>query len=205
MKKNIFILIIACLSYSLAAQELPKRMANFNIGTTMHGTGDIIGVSLNFGYAHYFTKRISGIAEFGFSIHDGSSPLFYEFPEGNLVDGSILYTTAGIQTNLGVAYSFIRTRRHELQTKLSSLFRYQSTSIYDGLSIYYPAGTGLPFPVVTFENNYPPRTFAVGAALGLGYNYSFGEKYSLGLLGNFQIDTNGDTIMGFFLTTGYRF
>ncbi|NJL13217.1 MAG: hypothetical protein HC913_09605 [Microscillaceae bacterium] len=205
MKKVILVLAAIYLSYSSAAQELPKRMANFHIGRTMHGSGDIMGVSLGFTYNHYFTKRISGFTDFGFSIHDGSEPIFYENREGRLVNGSILYTTAGIQQNIGVMYSFVRTRRHELQTRLSGVFRYQSTSLFDSAETLYPPITGLPFPVTVFVNELPPRTFAVGAALGLGYNYSFGEKYSLGLLANFQIDSNGDTIAGYFLTSGYRF
>jgi hypothetical protein len=137
MKKIIFTLLILFLVFISKAQELPKRMANFTIGATQHGTGDIIGVSLHLDYANYYTKRISGILEFGFSIHDGSDPLFYEFPQGNIVNSSILYTTAGIQLNLGMAYDFIRTSKHELQVRLSSLYRYQSTSLYDEVGIYY--------------------------------------------------------------------
>jgi hypothetical protein len=59
--------------------------------------------------------------------------------------------------------------------------------------------------LIEFKNDLPPRTFAVGASLGIGYNYTFNDKFPVGILGNFQIDTNGDTISGWFLNFGYRF
>jgi hypothetical protein len=46
-----------------------------NIGTGLHGSGDLAGLTLNTSYI--FQKKVSYTVEIGTSIHYGSSALYY--------------------------------------------------------------------------------------------------------------------------------
>lgn len=209
MKRNI--LIYLCFLYSLKtmAQSPPKvstQVLQLLIGRSKHGTGDVNGISFNTAYSNYFKKKICWAVEFGGTIHDGSVPIFYTDMNGNMVDGSYYWTTGGIQVTGKIGYAVIRTSNQELQTSLGAMLRYQSTSYYDFLAVIWPAaGTGLDFPVIVLKNNSPTRTFSIGGIGAISYNYTFNNLISVGLLGGFQIDSNGDTISELGFTIGKRF
>lgn len=124
---------------------------------------------------------------------------------GKIIDGSVRYVTAGIQSTLGINYNFVQTLQSEFYLGLNSLFRYQATSYFDDLATYYPIVTGLPMPVNSFINSTPARTFAVGGTIRLGYNYTTQKNILFGVFGDFQIDTNGDVLSQLALTVGKRF
>ena len=187
------------------SQNLPNNLLQLNFNTSKHGTGDIRGVAFNSGYSYFFSKKYCWIVEVGGTLHDGSRPLFYTAPNGNTIDGSIRYTTGGIQSKAGIGYNFIRTPKHNFHAALSSLLRYQSSSYYDDVTILFPAGTGLPVPVVYFENKTPARTFAIGGSISLSYNYTLKNRISLGMIGSFQTDSNGDALSQIGLAIGKRF
>ena len=88
---------------------------------------------------------------------------------------------------------------------LSGILRYQTSSASDAINKLYPALTNLPFPVIVLENSSPQRTYSIGAAPKVGYNYTFNNKIAAGFAGGLQFDTNGDTILQLFLTIGRRF
>jgi hypothetical protein len=209
MKKIISILIIIVFYIPLNGKtqtNLPSKHLQLIIGKSKHGTGDVNGISLNTTYSKYFKRKICWMVELGGTIHNGCVPVFYTDANGNNVDGSYYWTTGGLQATGKIGYALIRTRNHELQTSLGPMLRYQSTSYPDELTVIWPAaGTGLPFPVIALKNNNPARTFSIGGNGAIAYNYSFDNLISIGILGSFQIDTNGDTISQIAFTLGKRF
>ena len=191
--------------HCLKAQILPKKQIQLIAGRSVHGTGDMVGLTFHTEYAEYFKKRFCWTIGLGGTIHDGSFPVFFNDPSGNQIDGSIRYTTAGVQTTSFLGYDLITTSEHEFQIRLGALLRYQSSSISDEMSVYYPLATGLPIPVNAFVNHTPQKTFALGGSTQILYNYTINQKVSIGFLTGFQIDTNGDTISQISLTIGKRF
>ena len=174
-------------------------------GRSTHGTGDMRGIIFITEYTKYFKKHLFWTMALGGTIHDGSTPLIFDDQYGNAIDGSIRYTTAGVQTTSHLGYNFIRTSRHELGIKLGTLLRYQSSSYYDQVSVYYPLATRLPAPVISFENKTPQKTYAFGGSSQILYNYTVSKAISLGMQAGFQTDTNGDTITQAAFTIGKRF
>jgi hypothetical protein len=93
-----------------------------------------------------------------------------------------------------------------LGTKIGGFIRYQSSSYYDELIVYYPAaGTGLDTPVNVFINRSPQRTIAIGAELKLFFNYNVTQKIFLGTVIGIQTDSNGDFLRNLSFTGGIRF
>lgn len=202
MKGLLILLVFLIIMHDKSVAQ--KNLAQFSAGFSKHGSGDLNGVSYVFDYTHYFKNKLSWIASFGGDIHDGVFPLFYEYPLGNKEDASFRYTIAGIQLGGGIRYSLIRNDKHELFINILGIFRYQSDSD-SGKEILYPALTNLPFPVMILENDSPQRTYSVGAAPRIGYNFTFDKKIAVGFAGGLQFDTNGDTILQLLLTLGRRF
>jgi hypothetical protein len=202
---KLFIFFTLVPFFVVAQNKFPHRHIQVSGGTSFNGTGDIRGISFNSGYSKYFKKKACLIGEIGGTLHDGEWPLFFTAPNGEIIDGSIRYTTGGIQASAGIGYSAVRTSEHEVQLRLSSLLRYQSSSYYDDVSILYPAATGLTFPVIVFNNKTPQRTFAVGGIGAVAYNYTIKNKITIGLLAGLQTDTNGDTITQLLFSIGRRF
>jgi hypothetical protein len=204
--KTLLFLALLFVSNTLVAQiKLPEHTIEIAAGRSTHSTGDNKGVSFAVAYEKYFRKKLSWTIALGGTIHDGAEPLYYTDPTGHINDGSFRYTTAGFQIECLAGYSFIRTSRHEFQLKAGGLVRLQSSSYFDQLGILYPAGTGLPMPVLYIVNTTPQRTYAAGASLQLQYNYTFRNRLQLGTMAGFQMDTNGDNISHLSLVLGRRF
>lgn len=206
---SILILVIIVFHMRLMGQSqtnLPSHHLQLIIGKSKHGTGDVNGISFNTNYSKYFKRKIGWIVELGGTIHDGSVPVFYTDGNGNNVDGSYYWTTAGIQVTGKIGYAIIRTSNQELQASLGPMLRYQSTSYPDFLAVVWPAaGTGLPFPVINLENHNSRKTVSIGGNGAIAYNYTFDNLLTIGILGSFQIDTNGDTISQLAFSIGKRF
>jgi hypothetical protein len=183
----------------------PKRQIELIGGRSVHGSGDTRGLNFSVEYSKYFKKRLNWSASIGGTIHDGVFPVLYEYPTGVQNDGSIRYTTAGLQVLTHLGYNFIKSRKNELLFRLGSVLRYQSSSYWDVVTVLYPPLTGLPYPVVVFENSTPQRTIAIGGTTQLKYSYTTKRNISIGILGGFQFDTNGDNISHLSLTIGKRF
>jgi hypothetical protein len=208
MKKVFLSLVNFFFVASAFGQNLDKPKDQFlgiSILRSKHGTGDINGISFNSEYSKKINKRFSLIATFGGTLHDGSRVLIYQSSSGQTIDGSIRYTTGGIQTSFGLGYDFIQTSHHVFQVRLSPLLRYQSTSYYDVVTILYPIITGLSIPVLYFENLTPARTFAIGAIGHIGYNFIPKNRNVFRFFGEFQLDSNGDVLKGFGIALGRKF
>ena len=129
--KKLILLLFPILFVIPAFSQLTTSSSQFiglDIGKSKHGSGDIQGVAFNTIYSKRFRKNLSWVATFGGTLHDDSNELLFTDPDGKSIDGSIRYTTGGIQSTLGVNYSFVQTPRSELFLGINSLFRYQSTS-----------------------------------------------------------------------------
>lgn len=203
----IFLLIVAKVSFS-QKNKAPnfEHLLNISTGSSFHGSGDMRGVIINTEYSKNLKKRIGLSFSLGSTLHDGTYPLFFVSPSGENIDGSIRYTTGGLQFASHLGYDLIKTNNHQFQLRVGGLFRYQSSSYFDDLSIFYPAGeTGLPVPAIVFNNTTPQRTFAVGASAQLFYNYTINDKFAIGLLAGFQTDSNGDVIRQSCISVGRRF
>jgi hypothetical protein len=204
--RQIFLLLILSISFFANSQSpLSKRHIQVYAGTSFNGTGDIKGFAFDTEYGQYFKKKSSWYVGIGGTIHDKVEPIFYTDQGGNQVDASVRATTAGFQVSGLYGHSFVRKQKHEFLIKAGPLVRYQSTSYWDILAVYHPAGTGLPFPVVAFFNLSPQRTLALGGNLEFAYNYTISKKVSIGILAELQTDTNGDTISQLLFSIGRRF
>lgn len=190
---------------SFSQVTIPKNQIELIAGRSVHGSGDSRGLNFSVEYSKYFKKRLIWSASIGGTIHDGVFPLFYEYPSGVQNDGSIQYTTAGLQILTHLGYNFFNSAKNELLFRLGSVLRYQSSSYWDAVTVLYPPLTGLPYPVVVFENSLPQRTFAIGGTTQIKYSYTTKRKISFGMLAGFQFDTNGDNISHISLTIGKRF
>ncbi|MDR6193306.1 hypothetical protein [Siphonobacter sp. SORGH_AS_0500] len=171
-----------------------KRSLSIDLNYSKHGSGDLPGVFINTEYSEFFKKKWSYSLGIGYSLHDGNYPLFYSDDRGNNYDGSYRYTTGGIQVAGKIGYSFVRTERSNLMAKLGVLGRYESSSFYDQIVVFFPAATQLPFPVMVLYNMHPQRTISLGGILSVNYSYSITSKVAVGINGAIQTDTNGDTI-----------
>ncbi len=173
------LLLISCLSISQKNDDfLGERQLNFFIGRSLHVTGDMRGLIFNTEYSKILKKRLSGIVGVGGTIHDGVLPNYFTYPDGREIDGSIRYTTAGIQSKIEIGYNLMKTNKQGLQIRAGAVLRYQTSSYYDDVSILYPAaGTGVPFPVIVFNNRTPQRTFAAGGTAEIFFNQAIHQKF----------------------------
>jgi hypothetical protein len=173
---KLFSFLIIIPFFASSQSTAPKKHIQLTAGTSFNGTGDIRGFAFNTEYGQSIKKRLSWYFGIGGTIHDKTEPIFYTDQSGNSIDGSVRATTAGFQTTGLLSYSIFRNEDHDSFLRAGPLLRYQSTSNWDELGVFQPAGTGLPFPVVAFVNTSPQRTFAIGGAVQIGYAYSINKK-----------------------------
>lgn len=200
--KAMFFLSTLLLSIHIFCQE---KKIELQAGRSFNGTGDIRGVGLSLEYSKTIKKKFDWTVSIGSNIHDGSFPILFEYTSGNMVDGSVRYTTAGMQAAYSLGYSFIKTGGSDLRLKIGGLLRFQSTSYYDDVTVLYPTLTGLSYPVIVFRNSNPQRTVSAGLITQFGYKVNVNKKICVGVVGSFQFDTNGDNISQLMLSLGRRF
>jgi hypothetical protein len=199
------LLILPSLLMAQKSNSLPNRAFHFSVGPSLNGTGDAFGLAYNGSFFNGFSKKLCWFGEIGGSIHDGFDPIFYMDPNGNEVDGSVYYTTAGFQVVLGSGVALIRTTHNEIMLKVGLMPRYQSSSYYDFVATYYPSGTGLPFPVVQLISTEPHRTLSIGGSGGISYSYTFKNYTYISWLTSLQLDSNGDILTSVSFGVGKRF
>jgi hypothetical protein len=190
--KLIIVAFMTLLVNIVAGQE--SKQLQLVLGRSLNGTGDIRGYGFSVEYSKIFKKKFDWTATIGTNFHDGSFPIFFEYPIGNPIDGSVRYTTAGIQTAYLIGYNFLKPTTSSLKLKIGGLLRYQSTSYYDDVTVIYPVLTGLPYPVIVFRNSNPQKTMSAGLITNISYSYKINKKINIGIVGSYQFDTNGDNI-----------
>ncbi len=196
------ILYIVCCSGAFAQ----TKTISVSGGLCFNSTGDTKGLIYSTEYSQYIKKsKFFWSASFGGTIHDGSFPILYEYPAGRFNDGSVNYTIAGLQASFHIGKNFLSGKNNEFYFKIGPVIRYQSSSYYDAISVLYEPITGLPFPVVVFENTTPRRTIAIGGSPMIGYSFPVGKGFIAGITGGFQFDTQGDNLTSLSLKIGKRF
>jgi hypothetical protein len=178
-----------------AQSKTAREYLSLDIGYSKHGTGDLPGFIINTEYRKYFRERLFFAAGIAVTVHDGFRDLKYEGLNGQIVDGSIRDATGGAQVSAKVGWDFLQKSQHSLGAMVGPLLRYQTSTIPDALSIYFPGATGgFPFPAIVYEHHSPQRTTSFWGIIQLTYRYHFHSRYSLGATAGFQTDTNGDAI-----------
>jgi hypothetical protein len=184
--------------------KLPVHHLQVAMGSSRHGSGDMNGIMFSTEYSRYIQRKVSWHASLSGTIHNGNTPLHFTDQQGNDVDGSIRYAASGMQLAGLMGYSIARSAWFDFQAKAGLLFRYQSSTVPDQYEIAYPGATGLPYPVIIYRHSSPQQTYSGGGIVQLSYNFTFKEKYSLGLLTGFQADIAGDNIFHAMLAAGIR-
>lgn len=209
MKKFILFISIIFTFQQVSAQSnlpFPNESLKLNIGRGKLGTGDIQGLMFGVEYEKYFQRKLSWSIEIGTTIHDGYDLLLVTEADGKVRDLSYRYTAAGAQLVGKIGYNFIKTKNLDFGIKIGGLFRYQSSSVADDVTMIFPIATGLQIPIFINEHTSPQRTYSVGGITQLFASYTIKQKIILGLTTGFQADTNGDTIFPqLSFTIGRRF
>jgi hypothetical protein len=202
--KKLVLIITSLISLQIAKAQ--KNNISVSAGISLNGTGDTKGLIYSTEYSKYIKKsKFLWSTSFGGTIHDGSFPILYEYPTGVQNDGSVNYTIAGFQTAFYIGKNFLRNDSKEFIVKIGAVARYQSSSYWDVLNVLYPPLTGLPYPVVVFENSTPQKTVAIGVSSQIGYSVVISNNFTLGIIGGFQFDTQGDNLSYLTVKFGKRF
>ena len=206
MKITFLIPALLCCFMVKAQKEKPNHKYTFRLsaGKSIAGSGDIAGLYLRLGIEKK-VKRWSFSLSQTTTIHDGSHPIFYEYPAGYMQDASIRFSVTGLELTPMAGYSILSLPRHDVQFSLGAVLRYQSNGDNDYYSLYYPAATGLPFPVLVMHNVVPVRTLNAGGIAQLSYDIRLCSRWTVGAAGSFQTDTNGDVFLNYGIRCGYQF
>jgi hypothetical protein len=202
MKCILLSFTLLSLSIAKAQQKLPANHLQVSGGiSTFYKNKSLKGVSINTEYTHYFRKKTAWSIGLGGAFHDASIPVFYTDPALGIVrDGSLRETVGGIQISAQVGQSLIRNSRHELQAKLGTALRYQSSSQLKGYIIFFG-----PVPDYSIINYPKQRTITLGGTLELAYNYTFKNGITMGLLGSIQQHIDDEQISRLSISIGKRF
>ena len=201
MKKSIITLLFCCLilvcAFCQTTEELPQNSIHLAAGLSEHGTDFVNGFAMTVEYNHYFRKKLSWSGGVGSTLHDGSTGVY--FLNNNVErNGSVRFTTGGVQTWLRLGYSFILTSHHNLQIELGPLFRYQTTSNPEIIGL-------LLNPDIYFTAPLRARSYSLGGIGSISYAYTFKNNIFLRLQACLQYDTNEDALNMFGLGIGKRF
>lgn len=205
MKYLQFIILIT-FSMDINAQTKAKQSLNYlylSSGSSLASTGDISGFFVSVGLQKSKNNWTHSF-ELSTTIHDGFNGLYFQLPNGQINDGSIRFSTGGIQLEGLSALNLFQGNKSNLSFGLGLVLRYQSTSRYDQYEVQYPALTGLSYPVIIFFNEEPMRTFAAAPIARFFYDYKISKKLLLGVSTSFQVDTNGDNFLNSGLKIGYQ-
>jgi hypothetical protein len=205
MKPGILLFIVLINNTTIAQTQSLNRSMQVDIGTSKHGTGDMKGFTMNCEYKKSPRKNYSFSIGIGATIHDGYLPISYSDGTGNPVGASYRYTTGGVQKTSKIGWNFLKNLKNEGGVKIGTLFRYQSSSYYDELGVYFPPVSNLPFPVISLISTSPQKTLSAGGIGQLFYSYSINQYLFTGVSAALQIDTEGDVINHLALTGGFSF
>jgi len=210
--KRTLIITVFVLAYQLgfsqntaSLKEPPTQSIRLIKGYNRHGSGDIGGILFGTEYQKYITRKVSLSYNIRGTINSSEYTLISPSPISEReIDGSVRFTTAGVQLGVNGGLSMVRTLRHEFMVNLGALARYQS-STHGGYSIYPPQTTGMPISVVAFDHASPQQTVSIGGLFQLQYSYTFKNNIALGITPGFQTDSNGDALLYAAIVVGKRF
>lgn len=207
LKSILLITGIFLYSQGYSQLKLPTSALQVSAGYSRHGSGDFEGIIFGTEYIKYYSKKLSLNYNIRATINDGQETIrVHNTTSDTHTDASIRFTTAGVQLGVDGGLSIVRSKSIELMLSLGAFGRFQSASNgTDGYQLYYPNATGQPTVLVGYDNHTPIRTLAVGGIIHFNINYTFKNKYFIGLGPAFQTDTNGDAIPQGSLMIGRRF
>ena len=208
MHKSYLLLLLFIVSLRATAQsgenrKLGSSSLQLQLGVIFSGTGDSYGVNISSEWSKRINRKLSYAVGLGTMINDGSFPLNYEY-NGTAYDGSIRYTTAAVQLTGKLGYSLFESKTHHFGLQLGPLLRFQSSSLYDQFTFYFPAATNFPIPLVQILNTSPQRTLALGGIFQVFYYRNLSQRTFAGVTPGLQTDSNGDTITQLSVLFGIR-
>jgi hypothetical protein len=178
------------------------RQWNFNAHYSFHGTGDLSGTFIEFGYERKLGKRYGFYNNIGMTIHSGKE--FFSSNNNasqlNARYNSMQYVTTGIQTSP----TFYRySKRGDVKIGAGMVARYQTSSTPSRYSISpQPATQGI---FTTSIREMEPNSFSLGYKISVELHLLSIKKTDLGFQMFFQNDTRGDVITGFGLSLQNKF
>jgi hypothetical protein len=203
--KRLFAIALLLPLFSWAQNSaVGTRHIGLSVGRTVNGSGDMDGFVFNSEFSKRFKGKLSWSAGLGGTIHDSEDQLFFTY-NGREYNSSIRSTVAGFQIVGHLGYKIISSPSNELTFRLGPLFRYQSSSLPDDVTILYPPATNLPIPVIYFNHSSPIRTYSAGGSAQIFYQYTFNNHFSIGAIGGVQYDSQGDIISQTSFFIGKRF
>jgi hypothetical protein len=189
-------------SSAAVKKNIFDRQWNFNAHYSFHGTGDLSGTYIEFGYEKKLGKRYGFYNNIGMSIH--SRKEFFSSNNNtsqlNARYNAMQYVTTAIQTSP----TFYRySKRGDVKIGAGMVARYQTSSRPSRYSISpQPATQGI-FTTSIREMN--PNSFSLGYKISVELHLLSIKKTDLGFQMFFQNDTKGDVITGFGLSLQNKF
>lgn len=202
MKKNSLLVLFVLFIYNTSNGQTENEMSNnslqLSLAFSMDGTDNVGGFSISTEYTHFHRRKFSWSVGLTTTIHDGSVPVEYYTSNGVIEEGTVYYTTSGIQSSFAFGYSIIRTKQHNLHAQIGPLVRFQTSS--------NPEREGLALsPYVYFETLKNYQTLSFGGIGGISYSYTFQNNIFILLQGSLQIDSNNDAFNMVGIGVGKRF
>lgn len=187
------IVVVAYIPVTTQTKNLPYW--NFHAAYSFHGTGDLEGAQLEWGFEKNINRYFSLYNNIGVSLHGGSviriQPTNTISTPGTILpvgNGSVYELSTGIQTAPTIQTKIPGTPIH---IGIGGLLRYQ----------FYAGGTGY-----NIRRNQNATTFIIGtgnySGFSLGYRVNLGlelistRKNKIQFQAGFQNDTRGDVITG---------
>ncbi|TAD90803.1 MAG: hypothetical protein EAY75_04160 [Bacteroidetes bacterium] len=186
MKKFSFLVICSALGFttSVFAQAPKYRALSGALSYATHGSGDMLGTAIEFGYEYGLNKRFSLYNNLGFTFH-GQQGLYITSPET-----APYFVTAGIQSTPTLLFAVINGKRQKLKIGGGGVARLQINGNPNGYGVRStPSGD-----IYTFSESEGVR-FNVGYRFGFEYVFLGRPKFDLGFRSFFQNDTNGDALL----------
>lgn len=180
------LLLVSFIS-SIKSQDISQSIL-MSAGRSFHGTGDLPGFLIDFGYQKFHNKR------YGYEISFISSFHYGNWTNDALPKNEQLYfVTAGFQGGLKGTLSIFSNKIHRLHIGVGPFLRYEMSS-YPSLSGQYIIEPFAPTPLYTVRYEDPRNPFSLGYSVSFRYLVNLSKKNSLGFGIGFQNDTEGSTI-----------
>jgi hypothetical protein len=190
------IVVVAYIPVTTQSKPLPYW--NFHTAYSFHGTGDLEGVQLEWGFDKNINRYFSLYNNIGVSLHGGSviriQPATAIFTPGTVLpvgNGSVYELSTGIQTAPTLQTKIPGTPIH---IGIGGLLRYQFHTGGSGYNIRRDQNS-TTFTIGTIgTSNY--TGFSLGYRVNLGLELISTRKNKIQFQAGFQNDTRGDVITG---------
>lgn len=196
-KKYLLFVTIVLLNFQITSAQSFKSAIELNAGPSGYGTGDLLGLFVDFSHINRFTKYLGLVAGLSSTMHYRS-----ELPYNPYDRNPDYYTTAGLQLSACLRFSFDLARAHELHIFAGPMVRFQANSLPEiSTVIIDPYATDISRKY-RFEF-HPQTSLTPGYLFAVGYTATIKSKVRLGGKLYFQNDTRGDVITGITPSIGY--